>query len=163
MRRAYGRKRRAIQLNWMGDDMSLQSTTNFPNSQTLPALKFSNNTSCEGEMALQCIHYRTLPHHIPSTPPSHLPQTAPNIHPLPDSEATPQPPTTTCLLHCPPIYISTIDNNMTGLVMVIPKTDYTSSTALMQPSSSGWLVTCANLPHTTLPDVVTSPSSDTFT
>ena len=33
----------------------------------------------------------------------------------------------------------------------------------MQPSSSGLLVTCAYLPQTTLPDVVTSPSSDTFT
>lgn len=33
----------------------------------------------------------------------------------------------------------------------------------MQPSSSGLLVTCAYLPQTTLPDVVTNPSSDTFT
>lgn len=34
---------------------------------------------------------------------------------------------------------------------------------MMQPSSSGLLVTCAYLPHTTLPDCVTSPNSLTFT
>ena len=33
----------------------------------------------------------------------------------------------------------------------------------MQPSFSGLLVTCAYLPHTTLPPGVTSPSSLTFT
>mmetsp|Transcript_25737 Transcript_25737/g.76163 ORF Transcript_25737/g.76163 Transcript_25737/m.76163 type:complete len:321 (-) Transcript_25737:215-1177(-) len=40
---------------------------------------------------------------------------------------------------------------------------HTSSTPLMQPSFSGLLVTCAYLPHTTLPPGVTSPSSDTLT
>ena len=34
---------------------------------------------------------------------------------------------------------------------------------LIHPSRLGSLVTCAYLPHTTLPDVVTSPSSDTLT
>ncbi|GET93744.1 40S ribosomal protein S8, putative [Leishmania tarentolae] len=33
----------------------------------------------------------------------------------------------------------------------------------MQPSFSGLFVTCAYLPHTTLPDGVTRPNSDTFT
>lgn len=40
---------------------------------------------------------------------------------------------------------------------------YTMSTALMQPSFSGWLVTCAYLPQITLPDCVTKPSSLMFT
>ena len=40
---------------------------------------------------------------------------------------------------------------------------YTSSTALMQPSFSGLLVTCAYLPHTTLPEGVTRPRSEQFT
>ena len=40
---------------------------------------------------------------------------------------------------------------------------YTSSTALMHPSFSGLLVTCAYLPHTTLPEGVTSPRSLTLT
>lgn len=40
---------------------------------------------------------------------------------------------------------------------------HTSSTALMQPSFSGLLVTWAYLPHTTLPPGVTRPSSDTLT
>ena len=40
---------------------------------------------------------------------------------------------------------------------------HTSSTALMQPSFSGLLVTWAYLPHTTLPPGVTSPSSLTLT
>ena len=39
----------------------------------------------------------------------------------------------------------------------------TSSTALMHPSFSGLLVTCAYFPHTTLPPGVTSPSSLTLT
>ena len=33
----------------------------------------------------------------------------------------------------------------------------------MQPSFSGLFVTCAYLPHTTLPDCVTRPKSLTFT
>ena len=41
--------------------------------------------------------------------------------------------------------------------------NYTRSTALIQPSSSGLLVTCAYFPHTTFPDCVTRPSSLTFT
>lgn len=41
--------------------------------------------------------------------------------------------------------------------------DYTSSTALMHPSFSGLFVTCAYLPHTTLPDGVTSPRSAQLT
>eukprot|EP00964_Phaeocystis_antarctica_P100632 scaffold66230_cov42-Phaeocystis_antarctica.AAC.2 len=40
---------------------------------------------------------------------------------------------------------------------------YTSSTALMQPSFSGLLVTCAYLPHTTLPEGVTRPRSEQLT
>ena len=40
---------------------------------------------------------------------------------------------------------------------------YTSSTALMHPSFSGLLVTCAYLPHTTLPEGVTRPRSEQFT
>jgi hypothetical protein len=40
---------------------------------------------------------------------------------------------------------------------------YTNRIALMQPSFSGLFVTCANLPQTTLPVVVTNPKSDTFT
>lgn len=40
---------------------------------------------------------------------------------------------------------------------------YTRSTALIQPSFSGWLVTCAYLPHTTLPEFVTRPRSLTLT
>lgn len=39
----------------------------------------------------------------------------------------------------------------------------TKSIALMQPSSSGLLVTCAYLDHTTLPVWVTKPKSETFT
>jgi len=40
---------------------------------------------------------------------------------------------------------------------------YTNKTPLMQPSNSGLFVTCAYLPHTTLPDCVTRPNSLTFT
>ena len=40
---------------------------------------------------------------------------------------------------------------------------HTSSTALMQPSFSGLLVTCAYLPHTTLPEGVTRPRSEQLT
>ena len=40
---------------------------------------------------------------------------------------------------------------------------YTSSTAFMQPSFSGLLVTCAYLPQTTLPDGVTRPRSEQLT
>jgi hypothetical protein len=40
---------------------------------------------------------------------------------------------------------------------------YTSKTAFIHPSFSGLFVTCAYFPHTTLPDCVTRPNSDTFT
>lgn len=38
-----------------------------------------------------------------------------------------------------------------------------SKIALMQPSFSGWLVTCAYFAHTTFPPCVTIPSSLTLT
>ena len=44
-----------------------------------------------------------------------------------------------------------------------PRATHTSSTALMQPSFSGLLVTCAYLPHTTLPEGVTRPRSEQLT
>mmetsp|Transcript_21106 Transcript_21106/g.58603 ORF Transcript_21106/g.58603 Transcript_21106/m.58603 type:complete len:211 (+) Transcript_21106:649-1281(+) len=44
-----------------------------------------------------------------------------------------------------------------------PEGPYTSNTALTTPSFSGLLVTCAYLPHTTLPPGVTRPSSLTLT
>jgi len=40
---------------------------------------------------------------------------------------------------------------------------HTNITALIHPSNSGLLVTCAYLPQTTLPDGVTNPRSATFT
>lgn len=44
-----------------------------------------------------------------------------------------------------------------------PPTVQTNNTALMHPSFSGLFVTCAYLPHTTLPVYVTKPSSLTLT
>lgn len=40
---------------------------------------------------------------------------------------------------------------------------YTNKTALIHPSFSGLLVTCAYFPHTTLPVGVTKPKSATLT
>lgn len=48
-------------------------------------------------------------------------------------------------------------------IWVANKTVHTKRVALMQPSNSGLLVTCAYLDHTTLPVWVTRPNYDTLT
>lgn len=49
------------------------------------------------------------------------------------------------------------------IISILLKSIHTNRTALIQPSFSGWLVTCAYFPQTTLPEGVVSPKSLVFT